>query len=335
MDVSWDCLYFPLYGVDIECQTTDLDWIECCSDDLCRSGTNRRFDQRLAMTTVKYLDFRRYEERRIKVNDSMMGLLAGSQLASHTLQLTAGSPHLLGELFPNVPHIRRFNLRSEVAREILRGAESYLGAMAVPYALGLHEDFVLGCIGFFVEMGRISQNAASALRSSDMHEAFATASGVMFRPDLLQIFHVLRRMRNCQIHSGAKVDGSLLNFVSQLDQQSLALWRRLTHEAIPALNLNDEIIFTQKELGATLAVTKRLAEEANESLASVYPRDKWADKLVAEWASERSEDSANRELLFRKVRSYSRTYYRALNLTDAEIGAALERAGYRPWPRSW
>jgi hypothetical protein len=36
------------------------------------------------MATVKYLDFRRYEERRIKVNDSMMTLLAGSQLASHT-----------------------------------------------------------------------------------------------------------------------------------------------------------------------------------------------------------------------------------------------------------
>ncbi len=287
------------------------------------------------MTTVKYLDFRRYEERRIKVNDSMMALLAGSQLASHTLQLTAGSPHLLGELFPNVPHIKRFNLRSEVAREILSGAESYLGAMAVPYALGLHEDFILGCTGFLVEMGRISRADASALRSSDMHETFAAAGGVTFGTELLQIFHLLRRMRNCQIHSGGRADRSLLNYISQLGQQSLVLWQRLTHETIPALTLNDEITFTQKELGATLAVTKRLAEEANESLASVYPREKWADRLIAEWASERSEETANRELFLRRVRSYSRMYYRALNLTDAEIGGALERAGYRPWPRSW
>jgi hypothetical protein len=287
------------------------------------------------MTTVKYLDFRRYEERRIKVNDSMMALLVGSQLASHTLQLTAGSPHLLGELFPNVSHIERFNLRPEVAQEILRGAESYLGAMAVPYALGLHEDFMLGCTGFFVEMGKISQADAGALRSSDMHEAFAAAGGVTFRPDLMQIFHLLRRMRNCQIHSGARVDRSLLNYISQLDRQSIVLWRSLTHEAIPAPNMNDEIIFTRKELGATLAVTKRLAEEANESLVSVYPRDKWADKLIAEWASERNDETANRELFLRKARSYSWIYYRALNLTDAEIGTALERAGYRPWPRSW
>lgn len=285
------------------------------------------------MTTIKYLDFRRYEKRRIEVNDSLMALLAGSQLASHTLQLTAGSPHLLGDIFPGVPHIRRFNLRSEVAREILNGAESYLAAMAVPYALGLHEDYMSGCITACVETGRITQDEADSLKSSNIHESFATASGMAFSDDLLKIFHLLRRMRNCQIHSGGKADRSLINYIAHLDQQTLALWQSLTHETIPTLTLNDEINFTQKELGATLAVTKRLAEEANESLVNVYPRAKWADMLIADWVFEHAEETKNREMLLQRVRSFSRMYYEVLNLTNVEIGDALERAGYHPWPR--
>jgi hypothetical protein len=76
----------------------------------------------------------------------MMALLAGSRLAAHTLQLTAGSLRLLPEMFPAVPDIRMFNLRTEVARELLLDADSHLGAVAVPYALAVHEDFMISVI---------------------------------------------------------------------------------------------------------------------------------------------------------------------------------------------
>jgi hypothetical protein len=226
-------------------------------------------------------------------------------------------------------------LRSEVARGILSGAELYLGAMAVPYALGLHEDYMMGCIEFMVEIGRITRTRARALKASNMHEAFARATGVDFSADLLQVFHLLRRMRNCQIHSGGRADDSLLRYLTSLDGRAIGRWRTFTHEDLPSLALNDEVMFTQKELAATLAVTKRLAEEANSFLAAVYPRDKWADQLVADWAAEHASQTRNRMGILRMARSYSNQYYRALVLTDAEVGTALERAGHRPWPREW
>lgn len=55
---------------------------------------------------VRFADYRTYEAKRVDASNAMMGLLAGAQLASHLLQLTAGSERLLPEVFPRVRHIR-------------------------------------------------------------------------------------------------------------------------------------------------------------------------------------------------------------------------------------
>src|SRR5215475_4717105 len=91
------------------------------------------------MKEVRFAEYRRYEARRVEVRNAMMALLAGAGMASHLLQLTRGSRHLLPEGFPRVPHIGRFNLRTEVARQILDAADTHLGAMSVPYGLAGRE----------------------------------------------------------------------------------------------------------------------------------------------------------------------------------------------------
>jgi hypothetical protein len=55
---------------------------------------------------------------------------------------------LLPEIFPAVPHIRRFNLTSEAARRLLVDADAHLGAVPVPYALSVHEAFVMDCLAW-------------------------------------------------------------------------------------------------------------------------------------------------------------------------------------------
>ena len=96
------------------------------------------------MKEVRFADYRRYEAHRVEASNAMMALLAGAGMASHLLQLTHGSRHLLPEVFPQVPHIGRFNLRTEVARQILDAADTHLGAMSIPYALALHDDSCAG-----------------------------------------------------------------------------------------------------------------------------------------------------------------------------------------------
>lgn len=86
----------------------------------------------IIVAEVKFAQYRAYEAQRVNANNAMMALLAGSHLASHTLKLTEGSDLLLPEIFPNVSHIGRFNLKTETATEILYAAEHHLSAMAGP-----------------------------------------------------------------------------------------------------------------------------------------------------------------------------------------------------------
>ncbi|WP_420625063.1 hypothetical protein [Candidatus Poriferisodalis sp.] len=96
--------------------------------------------------TVYFPIYRRYKATRQQANNAMVSLLAGSALASHTLQLTEGSSRLLPEIFPAVPHIARFNLRPDAAADVLRSAGPHLATVTVPYALAIHEDYVTQCI---------------------------------------------------------------------------------------------------------------------------------------------------------------------------------------------
>jgi hypothetical protein len=98
------------------------------------------------MREIRFAQYRRYEARRVAASNAMMALLAGAGMASHLLQLTRGSQYLLPEVFPQVPPIGRLNLRSELAHQILDAADVHLGAMSIPYALAIHDDFLRECI---------------------------------------------------------------------------------------------------------------------------------------------------------------------------------------------
>jgi hypothetical protein len=84
---------------------------------------------------VKFPQYRQYLRQRQLVNSAVMALLAGSQLANHTLQLTRGSDRPLKEIFPSVPHIDRFNLKTDAASDLRSDAEAHLSAMAILYIL--------------------------------------------------------------------------------------------------------------------------------------------------------------------------------------------------------
>jgi hypothetical protein len=107
----------------------------------------------------------------------MMALLAGSKLAINTLGLTSGSTLRLAQIFPKVPHIDRFDLRTDVAARILDDAELHLSTMAIPYVLALHEDYMMQSARMLVNETAMSRSVHRALNAKTMHEQFAGASG--------------------------------------------------------------------------------------------------------------------------------------------------------------
>lgn len=278
------------------------------------------------MATVRYEQWRDHERQRVQTNDTVMGLLAGSKLAAQTLGLTAGSSLTLSDIFPRVEHIQRFNLRADRAREVLDDAEDLLGILAVPQILALHEDLLRGMGELLVLEGRMPASVASGLKAANVHESIeASISPARFTRESVELFHLTRVARNTYIHSGGRANATLLTRSAGLSSAAHTLWRDITNESVPTYALGDTVRLGLTELIAALAVTKRLAEEANVMLQSAVARPRWADMLVAEWLPARKP--GNRSQWIRKLRGLGRMNYAPLGLSDGDLDAALIRAG--------
>ncbi|GGL98814.1 hypothetical protein GCM10010129_48150 [Streptomyces fumigatiscleroticus] len=267
---------------------------------------------------VFFPEFRDHDSTRIEVNSAIMGLLAGSHMAAHLLKLTEGSDHLLAEVFPRIPHIKRFNLTTSVANGILQSAESHLGAMAVPYVLGAHEDYMKACLRL-VEKHTSVNLGANNVKSANQHEKLQDNSASKFSADTLDQFHLVRKMRNCTIHAGGLADRRLQNHCNNMGAGARAGWERLAGYAPSFQDGQDFVKLGHRETVAALAITKNLARQANAILQVCIPRPAWGEILMKdldEVGPGLPKDPAER---LRKVRGYARFRYSALRFTEQEI----------------
>ncbi|GAB3948634.1 hypothetical protein GCM10029976_080220 [Kribbella albertanoniae] len=270
---------------------------------------------------VRFAQYRAFEAQRQDASNAMMGLLAGAQLASHLLQLTEGSDTLLPDVFPRVAHIRRFNLRTEAALSILQSADTHLGAMSVPYALALHEDFLKTCIDLLARNGTAP---ASASRGAlvVLHDAIEAATGKTFDVDSITQLDTLRLMLNATIHSGGRAHQPLIDKVASWSPTAEAAWVRITKKSLAGIAVGDRVQFGHPELILSLAVTKSLARQANVILRDSLGRGLWAE-LVIEDVLDEEGGHLNQHQLERKAAGKARRHYNSLKLTAGELASAM------------
>jgi hypothetical protein len=273
---------------------------------------------------IRFPGHREWEFRRIEASNAMMGLLAGARLAAHLLKLTEGSSHLLPEVFPQVDHIGRFNLTTREASAILASADTYLGAMSVPYALALHEDYLRTCLALLNRAGLCSHTTVMNTKLAAQHAKIADLTGGSFDPDRLSQLDTLRLMRNCMIHAGGRANRALVNHVAGWTAGTEALWVK----AAPTLRgtrVGDPVQFGHHQIILTLAVTKALSREANVVIQLVIPRDLWADVVAEDVREQHGGQLPPFPECLRKMRGVARFHYGPLRLTDAELQAAVRR----------
>lgn len=273
---------------------------------------------------VNFAEFRILEQRRVDAGNAIWAILAGSKIAANTLNLTDGSTRTLAEIFPSVTHIERFNLRSDIARDLLAEAETDLCTMGMSYAIALHEDFVKTCLSWLLPLGLVSRSQLRDAKTANVHEKMQTASGVPMDSDALALFHLTRLMRNCHIHAGGLGSRELERHSSALTGSQRATWESLTKEPFAVI---PEGAAVQVEVGgliATLAIGKRLSYDVNLCLQAAIPRNEWANMAAREYFALGAKRPTHAKAL-RSLRGYTRGTYDALALTDAELQAAVDR----------
>jgi hypothetical protein len=282
------------------------------------------------MPEILYPDYRGYLEVRRDADNAMMALLAGSRLAAHTLQLTTGSSKLLPEIFPAVPHIGRFSLRTESARQLLLDADAHLGAVAVPYALAVHEDFVTTTLDWLKKLRVRLAPHPKGVKAWNMHEVLFGSVGALDPQPDLTLFHVLRAMRNAQIHNGGEVSKELSDLVADLNTTASQRWEQLTEEPPSQLTSNARLIFTARHIFTSFAITKSLGRAINLAIQRVVPSREWARLAVEDFASQ-SKKPRNSDNWMYSLRGSLRARYGPAALTDQDVEAAARVGGF--WTR--
>ncbi|TQM25640.1 hypothetical protein [Nocardia bhagyanarayanae] len=271
---------------------------------------------------ARFREYREYEARKIDANNAMMALLAGAQLAAHLLKLTEGSDHLLPQVFPGVEHIKRFNLRTAQATEILFAADPHLGMMGVPYVLALHEDYLRTCVRLLAGEGLCRAKDARA-NLVELHGIMENITGYKYSADLIAYIDTLRLMRNCVIHNGGLLSQPLYDQLKSWTPAQELGWEAVAVRNPRHLRLGERLLLGHGEMLAALAFTKRLDRETNLGLQVALPRSCWAKLVVDEVASQHPSLVKDRNQALRKARGVARHHYGVLKLTDAELQSEI------------
>lgn len=275
----------------------------------------------------------------------MMALLAGSKLAAHTLQLTEGSTRLLPEIFPGVEHVSYFNLRTDAATQLLLDTGHHLGAVAVPYALAVHEDFVMTVLETLTQFGYVrhapgdkADTTKNRVSAWNMHEAVWMTLGQPF-PAVgacleLEHFHLLREMRNTQIHAGGAIGPRLTDVVNGLSGPASVRWNDIARRQPVDVLADDPIRFTTFDIFTVFATTKAMGRTINELLRDHLPVARWAEMCVDDYARISSHPGAS-DRWIRSLIGHAHMNYGASPLTEADVVDAAVEAGAWPARRRW
>lgn len=277
---------------------------------------------------VNFAEFKQVNEARVITNNAMIALLAGSRLASHTLQLTNGSDQLLPAIFPRVANIDRFNLVTERAKALLDDADSHVAAVSVPYALSVHEDFVMVVVNMLRARGAPAEvPGRRKLGPATMHETVFKATGYLAPPDTLEVFHILREMRNSQIHEGGRANDRLVRRIASASAAAAALWSKITDQDVKDVVRNGRVEFVLEHMFLVFAIAKALAREVNSALQAHWTSHQWAGVLVRDYSAV-TTNTRNSSSWRRSLVGFARLEYGALSLSEASIETAARGSGH-------
>ena len=273
---------------------------------------------------VKFAEFRELERRRADASNTIWAMIVASKMAASTLQLSQGSTETLSEMFPLLGHVARFDMRSDRASQLMEDAEAEMSTMGMTYAIALHEDFVKSCLAMLIPAGRFSKSKLRSTTTVNAHENLETASGHRFDRDALALFHLTRVTRNYHIHAGGLVDKRLVDQYESLTEEQISLWESLTAERLEIPLIDTPARVGVGGLVATLAIGKRLSYDVNLALQKSIPRASWADMAANEYF-QLGAKKPNDPTALRALKGYLRGGFTALELTDEELRAAIDR----------
>ena len=106
---------------------------------------------------------------------------------------------------------------------------------------------------------------------------------------------------------------------------ALATWERVAGMPFPTYALDEELALSIFQLVGTFAISKHLAEEANDIVHMALSRDTWLRICVDDWAD--LGKAGNPSQRIRHAKGFARTNYGSLSFSKNEIAEELVSRG--------
>jgi hypothetical protein len=265
-----------------------------------------------------------------------MALLIGARLGEHALSNSAADPGAhLPELFGRIAGIARVNRTVADAARLLRDAEHHLASMGIPYVLGVQGAFLSDAIAMLREDGKDDESGSWSIpwrqdpndvSLSEIHEYVAERCGRGLPAELLELFHLARRIRNRVVHFAGEAGSRLPGDYRKLPREAKARWEEVAGRPL-TVSADGRLELSEGELVAVLATTYRLAQAVNEMLVATLSREYWARAIVADYQTLEPQRFGEQAQRMRRLMGHARVYYGAISVTKDELQAALD-AGF-------
>jgi hypothetical protein len=200
--------------------------------------------------------------------------------------------------------------------------------MAIPFCLAVHDELTQSIVQMLREGGvdfddpkwaHTYTRKPGSIGIANVHAYIAERTGVAFDPIDLEMFRLANRVRNRIIHYAGVANDALLDEYSEGWSGAAATWEHLTGRAL-AVDGNNLLDLGEPELVGALAVSKRLAEQANVMLRPpVLDKSYWAGVVVEDYRHTNRQRFGQKHNRGRRLKGFAQHAYRDLQLTEQEL----------------
>ncbi len=278
-------------------------------------------------TLIRYPAFRDFSKWRVQTNDAIAAAFVATQIgATEAARMVAGGvgEELLSDAFPTVADARTMSVKLSKAVDQFAESESFLAAMAIPFAVSVYNDLLVDAArllqidGQLLDIGNPEARMLGPLRG-DLRRA-----GLTPESDAESLVDFVQALRNKIIHSGGVATAGLAQTWQKVALHAQARWIRTA--GAPILVPGKRVQLAYPEVRATLAALYRSVIEVNGALATSVSRATWLRVAVDDVLSQVSvERSTVRAAMNRRARKFLALHYRPIGLTDDEIDRELAR----------
>lgn len=159
-----------------------------------------------------------------------------------------------------------------------------------------------------------------------MHDVFSRTIGSTLPPQTLRQFHLLRCMRNSQIHAGGVVSQELTTVIGGMSASDLTGWESLTGRSPVDLVQAGRVTFVEGDIVAAFTVTKRLGRAINDALQGSLTTQAWSEIVVGDYNNQATYP-LNSDQWILGLSGHARFYYRPLGLTQSDMETAAVKLG--------